>query len=641
MRTKWSGRATWFAGILAVVVLSLAADVSAAGATPPPNAFTATAGVSFSGVVGGFHTDNCGPSGCQIFNPFVTIDWGDGSLPSGGRATPACPACDSSDWSVNQDGQASHTYRFPGTYPASFTSRLTNGALPVSVTATVTDDPRSITPVAKAIAPVVGAPFSNVVVATFTDTNTLAAAVDFTSTVNWGDGTQSPGTVQVAPGGGFQVLGDHTFSKVRNFAVSVTIRHLDNNGAPNGASATAPSQARVADAVLTGAPNPITAVVGVPFSGPVASLGDPNPFAVASDFSATVAWGDGVTSAATIVASPGGFLITGSHTFASPGRIPVVVHVADVQGSTTTVQALAAVSPAPPPPRTTVTLSPAAPTGSHGWYRGPVHASLAAATAIGAVVATRCQLDGAAPGSFDALPAGCLFAGGGAQISGDGPHVLYASSINDAGQKERPTATSIAIDATPPRVRCSSTRPIFKTGRVGAPAKASVTDRTSGPESQTVAVPAATSTSGNKIARLIGSDQAGNTKTIKCPYRVLGQINPSLIWAFLPQRTSTQVVSLVAGHLPAHATIKVLCRGAGCRSASHTVRPSRRTMDLTALLHGSNLHVGTVLEIAIGQRNAIGRGFVFTMRAGRDPSEVVGCLAPRSLIQTAAAEPPH
>ena len=60
MRTKWSGRATWLAGILAAVVLSLAADVSAAGATPPPNVFNATAGALFSGVVGGFHTDNCG-----------------------------------------------------------------------------------------------------------------------------------------------------------------------------------------------------------------------------------------------------------------------------------------------------------------------------------------------------------------------------------------------------------------------------------------------------------------------------------------------------------------------------------------------------------------------------------------------------
>jgi hypothetical protein len=176
--------------------------------------------------------------------------------------------------------------------------------------------------------------------------------------------------------------------------------------------------------------------------------------------------------------------------------------------------------------------------------------------------------------------------------------------------------------------------------------KATVADRTSGPQSQTVAVPAATSAAGRKIARLTGSDNAGNSTTIKCPYVVLGQINPSLIWAFLPQGPSTSVQSLVAGPIPARATIRILCHGAGCRSASRTIHPAgggpcrrrncrpkaRRTVDLTGLFQGWNLHVGTVIEVAITERDTIGRGFVFTMRNGRRPSEAVGCLAPRSLI---------
>jgi PKD repeat protein len=424
---------------------------------------------------------------------------------------------------------------------------------------------------------------------------------------------------------------------------------LDNSGAPNGATATAPSQAHVSDAALTGSPSPITAVVGVPFAGPVASFSDPNPFAVAGDFTATITWGDGVTSAGTIEALPSGFLIVGSHTFASAGQLPVGVHVADSQGSTTSVQALAVVSPAPPPPRTTVFLSPASPTGRHGWYRGDVHASLSATTVIGAVVATRCQLDGAAPGSFDSLPARCLFAGGGAQIARDGQHVLYAASINDAGQAERPTATSIAVDATPPTVRCRSSRPVLKTGTVGALVFATVRDVTSGPASQTVAVRAATSSPGTKFARLTGSDNAGNTTTIKCPYQVLGQINPSLVWGFKFQGATTHVESLVAAHVPPRATIRVLCHGAGCRSASRTVRPANKstcrhkscrgkrtrnetTVDLTRLVQGWSLHAGTVLEIAISERDTIGRGFVFTMRNGRGPSELAGCLAPRSLV---------
>ena len=630
------------AGIVAVVVGSLAGGVSTAGATPPPNAFNATAGVVFSGEVGGFNI-RCA-QGCNGLNPFVTIDWGDGAT-SRVQAVESCldMGCTSADWAIS----GTHTYRFPGTYAASFTSVL-DGGVPVPISATVSDDPDSIRPSPQTITPVVGAPFANLVAATFTDTNPLAAASDFTSSIDWGDGTQSQGTVQAAAGG-FQILGGHTYSRVGSFPVSVTIHHSDNAGAPNGTTATAPSQAHVMDAALTGAPSQITAVVGVPFAGPVASFSDPNPFAVASDFTATITWGDGAMSAGTIAASPSGFLITGSHTFASPGQIPVGVHIADSQGSTTSVQALAVVSPAPPPPRTTVTLSPASPTGRHGWYRGPVRASVSATTIIGAVVATRCQLDGPAPGSFDALPARCLFAGGGAQITGDGKHVLYAASINDASEKERPTATGVAVDATPPTVRCRSTRPVLKTGTVGALVFATVRDVTSGPASQTVAVPAATSTPGTKIARLTGSDNAGNTTTVKCPYQVLGQINPSLTWTFKFQGATTHVQSLVAGHLPPRATIRVLCHGAGCRSASRTVRPANKptcrhnscrrkrtrnetTLDLTKLFQGWSLHAGTVLEIAINERDTIGRGFVFTMRNGRGPSELAGCLAPRSLV---------
>jgi hypothetical protein len=253
------------------------------------------------------------------------------------------------------------------------------------------------------------------------------------------------------------------------------------------------------------------------------------------------------------------------------------------------------------------------------------------------------------PGSFDALAGGCPFANGGALITADGQHVLYAASINDAGQKERPTATSIAIDATPPGVRCSSVRPVLRTGTVGALVKATVTDRTSGPASRTVAVPAATSTPGLKIARLTGSDNAGNTTTRKCRYLVLGQIDPSLIWGFRPDGASTRVALIVAGHLPPRATIRVRCHGAGCRSASRLVRPDRKptcrpkscrraskrhetAVDLTGLFRGWSLHAGAVLEIAISERDAIGRGFVFTMRNGRIPSELVGCLAPGSLI---------
>ena len=153
------GVVTRLAVVVVVVMASLAAGVSGAGATPPPDAFNATAGVTFSGAVGGFFTSNCGNFGCGTLNPFVTIDWGDGAT-SRVQAAPTCPTCSSSDWVIS----GTHTYRFPGTYAASFTSVL-DGDVPVPISATVGDDPGSIRPSPQTIAPVVGAQFTDVVVA--------------------------------------------------------------------------------------------------------------------------------------------------------------------------------------------------------------------------------------------------------------------------------------------------------------------------------------------------------------------------------------------------------------------------------------------------------------------------------------------
>ena len=55
----------------------------------------------------------------------------------------------------------------------------------------------------------VGVPFEGTV-ASFTSTDAIATAADFTATINYGDGTTAAGTVEAAPGG-FVVVGSHTF----------------------------------------------------------------------------------------------------------------------------------------------------------------------------------------------------------------------------------------------------------------------------------------------------------------------------------------------------------------------------------------------------------------------------------------------
>ncbi len=109
----------------------------------------------------------------------------------------------------------------------------------------------------------------------------------------------------------------------------------------------------VADAPLTGRapPAPLQGREGVPFfakavpvSGVVASFTDADPAGSLSDYSATIAWGDGSTSAGVVAASGSGFTISGNHTYREDGNYPITVHIADLGGSTATVHTSAHVS---------------------------------------------------------------------------------------------------------------------------------------------------------------------------------------------------------------------------------------------------------------------------------------------------------
>lgn len=134
----------------------------------------------------------------------------------------------------------------------------------------------------------------------------------------WGDGTsntsaEGSGTVTVvASGSGFAVRGSHTYLKVltgATFSVSV-VDHTASTSATatiNVADAPITSTSVIALSALEGA-NTGTIVV--------AAFTDANPNGVASDFTATIDWGDATTSPGVILANANGtFSVTGSHTY--------------------------------------------------------------------------------------------------------------------------------------------------------------------------------------------------------------------------------------------------------------------------------------------------------------------------------------
>jgi hypothetical protein len=151
----------------------------------------------------------------------------------------------------------------------------------------------------------------NGVVATFTDTDSGATVDNFTTSIVWGDGTTSAGTVQ-ATANGFQVTGSHTFADEGTPSVAVTINDID------GSSATETSTAQVADNdALTATGYNLSGIEGQSVNGIVATFADVTyPANSPDDFTATISWGDNATSAGIISSQGNLFVVRGSHSYA-------------------------------------------------------------------------------------------------------------------------------------------------------------------------------------------------------------------------------------------------------------------------------------------------------------------------------------
>ena len=169
-------------------------------------------------------------------------------------------------------------------------------------------------------------------VATFTDSDSSATPADTTATITWGDGSAATtGTVTEADDGTFAVTGTHYYADEGFYQVHVV---LQSGSATSDASSTA----TVADAPLSATGNDGLASRPTVSGLAVATFTDGNLAAPASDFTATIDWGDGTAaSAGTVVArGEGAFAVTGSHGYSSYGPRTVTVSIVDVGGSKAT-----------------------------------------------------------------------------------------------------------------------------------------------------------------------------------------------------------------------------------------------------------------------------------------------------------------
>jgi hypothetical protein len=297
---------------------STATVTEADGLSGTPTMFSAPTGVSFTTTVASF-TDTFTSN---VPGDFVaTINWGDATT-SAGTVTGGAGAFQVS---------GTHTYAASGTYSVIVT--LTDDA-PGTATAQVT----SIADVSSGLA-VMADSFSasegtlfNGTVATFSDSDTSKTPASFTTTINWGDGTTTAGTV-TGGSGSFTMTGQHTYADEGTFSFIVTVMETG----PGGLTASATGTATVSESdVLSGSPATFSSQAGVVFSGIVATFTDTNAANVPSDFVATIDWGDGNTTAGTVTGGGGTFMVSGAHTYATAGTFNVVVTLTDDAPGTAT-----------------------------------------------------------------------------------------------------------------------------------------------------------------------------------------------------------------------------------------------------------------------------------------------------------------
>jgi PKD repeat protein len=176
-------------------------------------------------------------------------------------------------------------------------------------------------------------------------------------TISWGDGTTSAGQSSCITGcqsnaatKRYSVHGSHTYAAIGSYSYSVTGVGIIGKATVTAAPLTAGTAA------------PLTGVEGADLGDKEVGTftsGDPN--ASASDFSASVNWGDGETDTGVVSAAGGGFQVSADHTYASSGPYSITVTVAGPAGSGVSLSDTATISTA------TLTAGPAVTlTGAQG-----------------------------------------------------------------------------------------------------------------------------------------------------------------------------------------------------------------------------------------------------------------------------------
>ena len=295
--------------------------------------------MTFTGTVATFTDSN--PLATRS-NATSVIGWGDGHYSNGTISGPDANGVYTVTGSYTYSSQTSPPAATPGGvdyYPVTVMITDPSGQSATSSgKAEVTSQSISANGVTFGVTP--GVAFSGTV-ATFTDTNPVAAPSRPVAEITWGDGHAGQGTVTGPDANGvYNVTGTNLYASGPGpFTVLVNVTD------PNGVSGTATSMAQVTIPAINLTSTNFAATPGVPFTAAVATFTDSNPLATRANTTAVINWGDGNSSNATIGGPDAGgiYTITGSYAYSSQNPptltnssgvkfYPVMVTVTDPTG---------------------------------------------------------------------------------------------------------------------------------------------------------------------------------------------------------------------------------------------------------------------------------------------------------------------
>lgn len=318
-----------------------------------------TGGPAISGVEGqttgpvvvATFTDPGGPE--AVTDYAATIDWGDGTPID----TSGVISYDASTQTFSVTSK--HTYEeesgpeHPNSQPYNISVVVSHEAAPdaaaVTTTATIAELPVIAKALPNASTATEGVSTGPVALAKFIDPGDAEdPAADYAISIDYHDGSApSAGTLTYdGVTGYFTVTDSHTYADEGKFAApTVTITHETTTTVVQDAN-----PVTVTDAKLAAVGKTWSGLEGRLVNTAVATFTDANINAPVSDFSASINWGDGKTTAGIVVSDGGGnFHVQGSHAYSEEkaGGYAIGVSISDIGGSKATALGKGIINNAP------------------------------------------------------------------------------------------------------------------------------------------------------------------------------------------------------------------------------------------------------------------------------------------------------